>query len=63
MGIVRSTTVLTHEDIQSQLSEEEKLLIFATNQPPYFIQGLTTQEMKINEEFRFHVQGKRPNNY
>lgn len=62
MGEVSSTTVLTLEDIQSQLSEEEKLLIFATNQPPYFVKGLTTQEMKINEEFRFHVQGEGTKN-
>ncbi len=57
MGEIKSTTVLTLEDIQSQLTEEERLLIYATNQPPYFIKGLATQEAKINDEFQFHAQG------
>lgn len=57
MGEIQSTTVLTLEDIQSQLTEEERFLIFATNQPPYFVKGLSSQEAKINDEFQFHVQG------
>lgn len=58
MGEIRSTTVLTLEDIQSQLSEEERLLIFATNKPPYFVKGLSSLEAKINDEFQLHVQGR-----
>lgn len=57
MGEIRSTTVLTLEDIQSQLTEEERLLIFATNQPPYFVKGLSSREAKINDEFQFQIQG------
>lgn len=58
MGEMKSTTVLTLEDIRHHLTEEEKLMIFSKNHPPYFIKGLTSQELKINEEFKFHVQGK-----
>lgn len=57
MGEISSTTVLTLEDIQSQLTEEERLLIFAVNQPPYFVKGLSSHELQINDEFKFHVQG------
>ncbi|XP_065224953.1 titin-like isoform X4 [Planococcus citri] len=56
MGEIKSTTVLTLEDIQGQLTEEERLLIFAANQPPYFIKGLKSFEAKINEELEFSVQ-------
>lgn len=63
MGEIKSTTVLTLEDIQGQLTEEERLLIFAVNQPPYFIKGLKSLEAKINEEFEFNVQGQHLNHY
>ena len=58
MGEAKSGAELTVEDIQSQLSEEERLQLFSNNQPPRFILGLKSCEAKINEEFRFTIQGK-----
>lgn len=58
MGEARSTAELTVEDIQSQLNEEEKLLLFSKNQPPRYIRGLKSCEAKINEDFRFTIQGQ-----
>lgn len=58
MGEASSSAELTVEDIQNQLNEEEKLQLFSKNQPPRFIQGLKSCESKINEDFRFTVQGK-----
>lgn len=58
MGETSSTALLTLEDIQNQLSDEEKLLLTKLNQPPKFLQGLKSQEAKINEEFKFSVLGK-----
>ncbi|GAB0100347.1 muscle M-line assembly protein unc-89 [Sergentomyia squamirostris] len=55
MGEMSSTAVLTIEDIQSQLNDEELQLFSQKNQPPKFIQGLKSQEAKINEEFKFTV--------
>lgn len=58
MGETNSTALLTLEDIQNQLSDEEKLMLTKLNQPPKFLQGLKSQEAKINEEFKFSVLGK-----
>lgn len=58
MGEIQSTTVLTLEDIQSHLTEEERLLVFGTNQPPYFVKGLSSNEANVNEEFQFNIKGK-----
>ncbi|KAJ6643187.1 Muscle M-line assembly protein unc-89, partial [Pseudolycoriella hygida] len=55
MGETSSTALLTLEDIQNQLSDEEKLMLTKLNQPPKFLQGLKSQEAKINEEFKFSV--------
>lgn len=57
MGEARSTAELTIEDIQNQLNEEERLQLLNTNQPPIFIKGLRSCEARINEDFRFTVQG------
>lgn len=57
MGEANSTAVLTVEDIQNQLNDEEKFMLLQRNQPPKFIQGLKSQEAKINEEFRFTIEG------
>lgn len=58
MGETSSTALLTVEDIQNQLNDEEKLMLSQKNQPPKFLQGLKSLEAKINEEFRFVVQVK-----
>lgn len=58
MGESSSTALLTVEDIQNQLNDEEKLMLSQQNQPPQFLQGLKSQEAKINEEFRFCIQVK-----
>lgn len=55
MGEMSSTAVLTVEDIQSQLNDEELMMFTQKNQPPRFTQGLKSQEARINEEFRFTV--------
>lgn len=57
MGESSSTAVLTVEDIQNQLNDEEKLQLVKQNLPPQFICGLKSLEAKINEEFRFMIQG------
>ena len=57
MGEARSTAELTVEDIQNQLNEEERLQLFTTNQPPKFIKGLKSCEIKINEDHKFTIQG------
>lgn len=64
MGEQSSTALLTVEDIQNQLNDEERLMLTTQqqhhhqNQPPKFVQGLKSSEAKINEEFRFVVQVK-----
>lgn len=58
MGDSNSTAVLTVEDIQEQLNDEEKLQYMMCNKAPKFIQGLKSQEARINEDFRFLVEGK-----
>lgn len=57
MGEAKSTAELTIEDIQNQLNEEERLQLLNTNQPPIFIKGLRSCEARINEDFRFTIQG------
>lgn len=57
MGEAKSTAELTIEDIQNQLNEEERLQLLNTNQPPIFMKGLRSCEARINEDFRFTVQG------
>lgn len=59
MGEAKSTAELTVEDIQNQLNEEERFQLLSTNQPPKFIKGLRSCEARINEDFRFTVQGNR----
>ncbi|XP_066901802.1 titin homolog [Halyomorpha halys] len=56
MGEAESTAVLTVEDIQSQLTEEERLQLFSDKLPPKFIQGLKSLEAKISEPFSFSVK-------
>ena len=58
MGEAKSTAELTVEDIQNQLNEEERLQLLTTNQPPKFIKGLRSCEARINDNFKFSVQGK-----
>lgn len=57
MGEASSTAILTVEDIQNQLNDEEKMELVLKNQPPKFIQSLHSIEAKINENFRFTIQG------
>lgn len=58
MGEASSSAVLTLEDIQNQLNDNEKIELQQKNQPPKFIKGLSSTETKINEEYRFTVQIK-----
>ncbi|XP_039953222.1 LOW QUALITY PROTEIN: uncharacterized protein LOC120770115 [Bactrocera tryoni] len=58
MGESSSVAVLTVEDIQNQLNDEERLLFANQNQPPKFVVGLKSQEAKINESFQFTVNVK-----
>lgn len=64
MGEAKSTAELTVEDIQSQLTEEERLQLadrissgIDKKQPPRFLTGLKSFQANINESFRFTVQG------
>ena len=57
MGEAKSTAELTLEDIQNQLNDEERLQLLTKNQPPKFIKGLKSSEVKISDQFRFSVQG------
>lgn len=57
MGESSSTAELTIEDIQSQLNDEERMHLFSWNQTPKFLQGLKSCEARINEPFKFTVQG------
>lgn len=57
MGEARSSAELTVEDIENQLNEEEREQLIARSQAPKFIQGLKSSEAKINEPFRFTIQG------
>lgn len=57
MGEARSSAELTVEDIQSQLNDEERAQLILRSQAPKFIHGLKSVEAKINETFRFTVQG------
>ncbi|XP_017049315.2 titin-like isoform X1 [Drosophila ficusphila] len=57
MGETSSTAVLTVEDIQNQLTEEERLVFTQQNQnqAPKFLTGLKSTDAKINEPFQFRV--------
>jgi len=57
MGEAKSTAELTIEDIQNQLNEEERFQLLSINQPPKFVKGLRSCEARINEDFRFTIQG------
>jgi len=70
MGEARSSAELTVDDIRSQLSEEEREALLASSVPPappavaaadaaapHFTRALRSQEARINENFRFTVQG------
>lgn len=60
MGETSSTAILTVEDIQDKLNEEERLLYSQkSNLAPKFVKGLKSQDAKINEDFRFLVEGRR----
>ncbi|KAE8748294.1 hypothetical protein FOCC_FOCC004930, partial [Frankliniella occidentalis] len=56
MGEASSTAELTVEDIQSQLSEEERLSLFSSDSVPHFVRGLRSQEARVGDNFRFTVQ-------
>ncbi|XP_062132476.1 uncharacterized protein LOC133843100 isoform X2 [Drosophila sulfurigaster albostrigata] len=55
MGETSSTAVLTMEDIQNQLTDEERLVFTHQNQAPKFLTGLKSTDAKINEPFQFKV--------
>lgn len=55
MGENSSVAVLTLEDIQSQLTDEERVTLSKLHQPPKFSLCLKSQEARINEEFKFTV--------
>lgn len=57
MGEAKSTAELTVEDIQNQLNDEEKMQLTSKSQAPKFIHGLKSCEARINDYFRFTVQG------
>lgn len=57
MGEARSSAELTVEDIQGQLNDEERAQLVLRSQAPKFLHGLQSAETKINEAFRFSVQG------
>lgn len=60
MGETSSTAILTVEDIQDKLNDEERQIYSQRlNQPPKFKQGLKSQEAKINEDFRFFIEGMK----
>ncbi|KAI8127587.1 smooth muscle, Myosin light chain kinase [Lucilia cuprina] len=57
MGETSSIAVLTVEDIQNQLNDEERLTFAtSTSQPPKFLMGLKSEETKINEPYQFTVK-------
>ncbi|XP_034651181.1 titin-like [Drosophila subobscura] len=55
MGETSSTAVLTVEDIQNQLTDEERMVFTQQNQAPKFLTGLKSTDAKINEPFQFKV--------
>ncbi|CAH1959673.1 unnamed protein product, partial [Acanthoscelides obtectus] len=56
MGEARSSAELTVEDIQNQLSDDERAQLVSRSQAPKFVHGLKSAEAKINEPYRFTVQ-------
>lgn len=59
MGEARSSAELTVEDIENQLNDDERLQIISRSRAPKLLHGLKSSEAKINESFKFHVQGNR----
>ncbi|XP_044317905.1 titin isoform X3 [Drosophila rhopaloa] len=57
MGETSSTAVLTVEDIQNQLTDEERMVFTQQNQnqAPKFLTGLKSTDAKINEPFQIKV--------
>lgn len=58
MGSAKSSTLLTLEDIEAQLNDEEKSQLIENELPPKFSMGLKASDGRINEDFKFHVNGK-----
>jgi hypothetical protein len=58
MGEASSGAELTLEDIQSQLSDEERKQLLAANQPPRFVRGLKSTEARVLEPFKLTIQGQ-----
>ncbi|KAK9886803.1 hypothetical protein WA026_018456 [Henosepilachna vigintioctopunctata] len=56
MGEARSSAELTIEDIQSHLNDEERTQLISRSQAPKILHGLKSNEVKINEPYRFSVQ-------
>lgn len=59
MGEAVSSAELTVEDIQNQLNDEERQQLLSKSQAPKFLKGLKSCEARINENFKFTIQGKR----
>lgn len=57
MGEASSMAVLTVEDIQNQLNEDEKDVLALINQPPVFTKCLRNQQAKIDDDMSFIVEG------
>lgn len=58
MGEARSSAELTVEDIENQLNDDERLQLISRSRAPKFLHGLKSCEARINEVFKFHVQGE-----
>lgn len=57
MGEASSTALLTVEDIQNQLNDDEMEALGHLSQPPTFLVCLRNQEAKIDDDFSFFVEG------
>lgn len=64
MGSAESSTELTLEDIQHQLSDDERKQLIAeglgSKRPPKFITGLRSLEMRIGESCTLAVEVSDP---
>lgn len=58
MGEAMSSAELTVEDIQNQLNDEERQQLLSKSQAPKFLRGLKSCEAKVNENFKFTIQGE-----